>query len=126
MIDHPKDMIFQIPGMISKVETMAHNSIRLKIDSQENLEAEHIERIIKLNNKPGWFTFSVEIIEMDSIIDLPKLDSSKWADGKSPSQRLRAVLYRVHEQKGGSEKDFQAFYMSAMEKIIDHYKNMLE
>lgn len=50
-------------------------------------------------------------------LDLPK-------EGKSPSQRLRNVLYLLwSDQRPSMTKE--AFYELEMEKILDHYKSKL-
>lgn len=57
------------------------------------------------------------IIEDRNAPDTPK---------KSPSQRLRAVLWLWWDQEtGGTEEDFDDFYQLEMEKLILHYKNKL-
>ena len=52
------------------------------------------------------------------IDELDKFDVE--ISGKTKSQRLRNVLYRVFE--GCEESDFNTFYSIEMEKIIEHYK----
>lgn len=49
----------------------------------------------------------------------------KIDDGKSPSQRLRAVLFVWWEQKGRPD-DFEVFYRMKMEQLINVVKNKLE
>lgn len=56
--------------------------------------------------------------------DIGVVQVSKGFEGKSPSQRLRAVFYRMWE-KEGMEGDFELFYQQKMEKIINHYKEAL-
>jgi len=46
--------------------------------------------------------------------------------GKSPSQRLKAVLFVLWKQTGEPENDFDLFYKLEMEKIIDKIKEKLE
>lgn len=55
---------------------------------------------------------------MDSI-DLDLID-----DKKTPSQRLRNVLFVKWKQEGG-DGEFKEYYKVYMEKIIDHYKAKL-
>lgn len=49
----------------------------------------------------------------------------KIDDGKSPSQRLRAILYVYFEQKGRPGDDFEVFYRMQIEKIIGKIKEQL-
>ncbi len=120
-----KKQIFQVPAMIGKIETMSKNSLRLKVDTQENLSSEEIKRLFELREKLGHFTFSVEVIEAQDLVDLPKLDSSDYEDGKTPSQRFRCVLFRLWEQNG-KKGVFNEYYNSCMEILINKYKDKLE
>ena len=80
--------------------------------------------MINCEGQPGWFTFSTHQIEVEDIKDLPPL---KPTDGKkTPSQRLRAVLFRLWEQDDEKFKEFDGYYRFKMEKIIDHLKQKLE
>lgn len=61
-------------------------------------------------------------------IDYPTdevLEVEKDLNTKSPSQRLRSVLYLLHKQRG-EQNTFREFYEQQMEKIITAYKERLE
>jgi len=45
---------------------------------------------------------------------------------KTQSQRIRGVLYRLWEQEGKPDEDFELFYRSWTEKIIIWLKGKLE
>lgn len=44
---------------------------------------------------------------------------------KTQSQRLRAVIYRIWETTTQTQ-DFDAYYKSEMERIIEHFKTKLD
>jgi hypothetical protein len=44
---------------------------------------------------------------------------------KSPSQRLRDVLYVLWEHRG-SKGDFEQFYIASIEKVINRIKEELD
>lgn len=111
----------QFPGVISKVSTMSQ-CIRLHIDTQDTLSDEQIAYLFQKTNKLGWFTFNVSQIESEDIVKLPPL---KKTDSKTPSQRMRSVIYRLWEQEN-SEKDFNSYYEWYMESIIFKLKERLE
>jgi hypothetical protein len=54
----------------------------------------------------------------------PEYKVDKEIDSKTPSQRLRNTLYIFWEQSG-SKGDFNEFYKSEYEKVIEHYKSKL-
>jgi hypothetical protein len=45
---------------------------------------------------------------------------------KTPSQRLRGILYVNYQQIPEGYKDFATYYQAKMEKICDHFKSKLE
>lgn len=54
------------------------------------------------------------------------LKIKKEVDGKSPSQRLRNVLYVLWEQEGRPQDDFEVYYRMQINKVIDWVKNRLD
>ena len=62
--------------------------------------------------------------ELDAL-DGFKLDSEK-TDGKTPSQRLRAVLYVYWKQHKQKDIEFDIFYLKYMNRTIDRIKDKLD
>lgn len=60
--------------------------------------------------------------EIDIITDM-KTDYEDT--GKTPAQRLRAVLYRNWQQQSEGYKDFNLYYAFKIEGIIGHFKSKL-
>lgn len=56
---------------------------------------------------------------------LPKGKKIETVEGKSPSQRLRAVIFRWWEQQG-SPGEFERVYEAQIECLIQKYKNLLK
>lgn len=71
-------------------------------------------------NENGWVIFAPD--EMQEV-EIPQEDTD--LGGKSPSQRQRAVLYRLWE-KLGEKGDFEVFYRSQINRHIDLIKNKLD
>lgn len=113
--------IFQVPAAITKISTMSH-SLRLMVDTQENLSDEHKARLFELHNKLGWFTFSVHQIEAENLVDLPQLKTDAT---KTPSQRMRAVLFLLWSKDPQGHEIFDHYYEWYMEKIIETLKGRL-
>lgn len=104
-------------------KTMSRRSMRITLDTQENLTDEQMGKISAMAEKTGWFTFSIEPVTPDQLINLPPLTFDK--EQKTPSQRLHAVLFRLWEAKGKPTETSQQFYEQQMERIIDNIKKAL-
>lgn len=123
------ESLLQLPATISKIITMSNRCLRLHIDTQENLADEEISKIVANHDKLGWFTFVAGVeksIKAEDLLDLPELKDE--TDQKSPSQRLRAVMYIEWDKKSAPYKTkwpFEVYYRGEMERIIDKRKEAL-
>lgn len=114
-------LIFQVPACIEKISTM-QRCLRLVVDTQENINDDAKARLMSLHNKIGWFTFSVRQVEAEDLLNLPEI---KTDSTKTPSQRLRGVLFRLWEQDKNGYDTFETYYINYMEKIIEKLKEKL-
>jgi len=119
------DIIFQVPATILRDKSTATGARQFVIETQEALDPEHLSRLISLENKIGWFTYNVSQIETDDIIDLPPLKKTE-KDEKTPSNRLRAVFFRMWQQNNEGFKDSDSHYKYMMERLIEVYKSKLD
>ena len=119
-------MIFQVQAIIVSDSSMATGGRKFVLHTAENLDPAKVKKLIELENKPGWFTFNADMIDVADLTNLPKIDNTRYTEGKSPSQRLRAVMYLLHKQKGGTDKGFPVVYDTNIEKLIEQYKNQLD
>jgi len=123
--------IFKAPAIISKISTMADRTIRLQCDCQE-MDSGDEAIILKARNKSGWFLFAeTEMTERElSDMKLPDYKPIEKGD-KTPSARLRAVIFILWKQKGkvdmyGKQCTFDDFYKEIIEFYIGQIKNKLE
>lgn len=118
------DEILQIPCTAEPFTGRANRAILLKFESQENLSDEVLGKIAALTGKFGHLCFlpGKENIQPEHVVNLPALIEEDG--GKSPAQRMRGVLYRLWEQKGG-QGDFETWYRVRMSAIIDQLKEKL-
>ena len=118
-----KTVIFE--GGVNKVSTLSDGTLSINIHTQE-LPDETMMRVFSLRKCPGMVLISSDDIskaEVDAVSEFTT--NFEVGKTKSPSQRLRAVLYRVWEQ-GDQKYDFVLWYESQMERIINKYKSTLE
>lgn len=117
--------ILQIPSTLIKYESKANKAIKLVFESQEAMSPALISNIIDKLDRVGYLNFAVRKIEATDLVDLPEIDATIYDEAKSPSQRLRSVIFLYHQQKGGDKKNFREYYLKSMERIIDSYKDKL-
>jgi len=128
------DKPLQIPAYLEGYKSTMTKGVKLSFSTNENIDPELLSRILSLQNKLGWLFFGIETIEAEDLINLPKIDKSKYPDAKTPSERLRSVIFIYHkklcEEKGIIDqneinKTFQVFYDGMMEKFIGWIKEKL-
>lgn len=83
-------------------------------------------RVFEMKKKPSMVLLSSDDkITKEEIETIENFTTDFEFTGKTPSQRLRGVLYRVWEQ-GDRKYDFPIWYESQLDKIINKYKAILE
>jgi hypothetical protein len=113
-----------LESIVDSIASKVDGTISIKISTQE-LDPTNAGNIFALRGKFIKCLLSDSNITKleEELIDNTILVSGK--KNKSESQRLRAVLFRIHEQKDITE-DFEIYYKNEMNKIIEHYKSKLE
>jgi hypothetical protein len=121
-------------GGIDKVSTLADGSLRVYVGTPE-LSNETMVSVFSLIKKPGFVLISANAINQDQIDAVEKATTNAEFSEKTPSQRMRGVLYKLWEKtqpktmNGDGEMeyvDFDLFYKRQMNKIIDHFKTKLD
>jgi len=105
-------------GIITGVRSKVDGSLGLSMSTPE-LTSEEKAAVMDLQGQNLVCTF-VPLDEKNA----PKMKVDKEIETKTPSNRLRNVLYVLWEQEGG-KGDFDDFYKRQMEKVIDAYKGKL-
>jgi hypothetical protein len=109
------DTIFQCPGTLQDVRLTRHRGAIIKVESQEELPDALISRLASLTGKEGWFTFNVEQIKAEDLVDLPP--APKIEGKKSKAKLQRDLIWRIGREEGINEDDTEAFYEREMDKI---------
>jgi hypothetical protein len=100
-------------------------SVSLSFVTQE-VSSEEITTIDELQDSFGYVYFREgDTMRSEEVETLDAIDLDLEDKSKSPSKRLRNVLYKYWEQHQ-KEIGFKDFYKSKMEVIIQHYKDQLE
>lgn len=114
-------MKVSLPATITKITTMRDKTVRVQVDCQE-IPAEYMAELFGLNDQLGWFFFHEKPIKEIDTENLPDIKLESWE--KPPSQRMRAVLFRLWEQTD-KKKTFEEFYREKMEQLIEMLKEKI-
>ena len=114
---------FIVKADFSALKTRANHTFDLTFNTQE-IPSEQAALLLPLLNVSGSLAFKFGNFTDAEVEDIPE-PKPEFSGQKSPSERLRNVLYIFHQQHGGEKKDFEAFRISKMEEIINHYKSKL-
>ena len=111
--------IIQLPAVLDDYRERKDGSSRITFDSRE-LSEEEVLILRRFRNEEGWLMFSKNQLEKE---DLPESDAE--VDTKTPSQRLRSILF-VRWKNLGEPDTFKMYYDKAMEHFINEVKNKLD
>ena len=122
-------------GGIDKVSTLADGSLRVYLGTPE-LSSETMVNLFGLIKKPGYVLISTNTVSQEQIDAVEKATTNAEFSEKTPSQRMRGVMYKLWEKtqpktlNGDSGEmeyvEFDLFYKRQMNKIIDHFKTKLD
>ena len=102
--------------------TMADGGLRLFVDTQE-LTSEDKAIVMGLHKKIGWFIFADQPIQQEDALNLPEIKMERGE--KTPSQRLRAVLYLLWDKKKTTDS-FDIYYREYINRVIEKLKEGLD
>lgn len=111
-----------LPAIFRGMATRADGSYSLKFETRE-FSGDEASQLLSLHQQEGYLLFSPnnDITEAD----VPTEKADAMLGTKTQAQRLRAVLYRLYEQTG-KQGDFETYYRSKMEYIIELFKEKLQ
>jgi sugar diacid utilization regulator len=112
-----------IAGQIESISTRRDKTLKVTIGTQE-LSPNQASDIFVLNQRFAYIGLKEEPFTQSEEVLIAGLKSE--INQKTPSQRLRSILYKLYEQDNKGYKDFGTFYASEMERIIEHFKSKID
>lgn len=111
---------------VETIQSRKDNTLKIVLGTQELSEG---GKLFPLQNK--LCTIGIVPNEALSQEDIETLQAAKInlddvPNGKSPSQRLRNVLFILWLQNNSGYDDFRLFYLNRMDKLIDQIKAKIE
>jgi hypothetical protein len=112
------------PVIFSRYSPRADGSVALTFETQELPPAE-VAVLHALRNNMGVLGFSrKDTLTKQEIKDITSIDVD--LEGKTKSERLRNVLFRLWEQQPNGCSEFKQFYEQKMEALIQQIRTRLE
>jgi hypothetical protein len=108
---------------IENITTRKDKTVKLTLGTQE-LSPGKAGELFQLMNKLTVTYLSEKEISQREMDQADKLDPE--FGGKTQSQRLRNVFYKLYEQAPEGFKDFSTYYHSKMDLVIEHYKTKIQ
>jgi hypothetical protein len=116
---------FQLPAQLESYRSLSDMTLRLSFGTNE-LSPEMMANIHYGLHKVGYLAFKPDPFATHELEEIDKLKVEFEDSGKPAGVRLRAVFYRIWEQKSEGYKVFNDFYQAQMEKLITHFKSKLD
>ena len=111
-----------LPAQLTKISSRSDRSYKMEFSTRE-LSGGDAAMLLDNLMSEGYLLYS-PTSDIDES-DVPKEKADSGLGTKTPSQRLRAVLYIFWEQSG-RRGSFEDYYRVQMEKVIDQVKERLE
>lgn len=114
-----------IPAQLTGYRPKADKSFSITFNTME-LKPEEKIVLDNLFQQHGFLHFKDSAFVREETDLFDALDIDLQDNSKTPSQRLRSVLFRNWEKDNLGHKEFKAYYSYQMEKLITHYKDKLD
>jgi len=111
--------MIKLPAYLTGFSSRSDGSAGIRFATQE-LSLEEFGQLKNSLNEFGYLLFKPSLIQGEDIPTENVEDKSK-----TPSKRLRAVLFILYKQKG-IKKDFEIYYRQQVDKIIEYVKTKLD
>ena len=112
-----------LPGIVEEPRMLKDKTVTIKVSFQEQTP----EKMAEVFRICGNYAYIAIKSENFAPSELEQMDDLKAdAIGKSPSQRLRGVLFLLWKQDNEGFQDFTSYYIWRMERVLDFYKSKLD
>jgi isopentenyldiphosphate isomerase len=113
-----------LPSQIESIASRKDKTVKVTLGTQE-LTPQQAAQVFQLNQKFCYVAIKEENFMAEEIDAIENLKTDLETE-KTPSQRLRGILYVNYQQKPEGYKDFATYYQAKMERICDHFKSKLD
>lgn len=109
-----------IAAIVDKITTLKDKSVKITLDTQE-LSPIRAGELFTLMNSLATVYISPAAITDQEMRQVDAVEPEM--PGKSPSQRMRNVMFILFKQDPEGYKEFDSYYKAKMESFIENLKN---
>lgn len=117
--------MINLPAILDKMTTLSDKTCKVVFHTQE-LTPDQFGKIGENLQAYGYLAFDKNVFTNDFLEQMKSVKVDFDDQTKTPSQRLRGVLFVLWRQEPKGYEVFNDFYNYHMEKIINHIKNKLQ
>ena len=114
-----------IPAQLESYRSLKDRTLKVTFETNE-LTPDQLLGVASNLSTFGYLAFKPEMFNKDEESILGELKSDYEDMAKTPSQRLRAILYRCYEKDNQGFDTFVRYYEHRMEQLCTHFKSKLD
>lgn len=114
-----------INAILESFRSLKDKTLKLSFETNEPTP-EQLQQIAVNSQKYGYLVFSGNQLTPEQLDSIDKAKNDLYDSSKSPSKRLRSVLYVWFEKDNKGFKTFEDFYLHQMERVINNVKEKLD
>lgn len=113
-----------LPAQIEGLTSRKDKTIKVTFGTQE-LAPNDLAQVFQLNQRFCYIAIKEELFQQDELDTIESVKTDLESN-KTPSQRLRGILYINYQQDNEGYKDFMTYYLGKMDKVCEHFKSKLD
>lgn len=115
-----------VTGTLEGIRSLQDRSVKLTFTTQE-LAPSDIGDLFSFQNKfCKLLVTDSNVIQQEMLKAVEDSEVESWDKSKTPSQRMRGVMFVLFSQNPEGQPDFDSYYKFKMNAIIDHLKTKIE
>lgn len=118
------NQIISLPAYVESLSTRKDKSMKLVFSTQELMPSAASD-LFSLQNQIAYLAIKPVLFTPDELKAVEEMNIDVADMEKSPSKRLRAVIFLRWKGNNEGYTDFNLYYSYRMEKYITHEKNQL-
>jgi len=113
-----------INASLASFRSLKDKTLMLNFETQEPSPAQFTE-IALSSQKYGYLVFSGNQLTDEQLNEIDSAKNDLYDSNKTPSKRLRNVLFVWYQQDNKGYEKFEDYYLYQMERIINNVKEKL-